>query len=232
MKNLKTRKLYLQVYDEIKQYIKEHNLQPGDKLPTEMEICESLGVSRNVLREALKSLEITGVVTSKPGVGIIIREFNSDFFMSSLISHVDASNDSKIKDYIEELRHVLELGFDQKAFYSLGLADIDRMNEQVTIMQSHLGVDNGGTKPLGIEFAKADAMFHKTMFSKVDNVLLSSIIDFFWAYDKYYNTKLSSKSIEITIEKHERIIKALYDHDYEKFHQAMIYHYTYEYQKK
>ncbi len=60
MKNLKSRRLYLQVYDEIKSYIEKNHLLPGDKLPSEMKMCEMLGVSRNVLREAIKSLEITG----------------------------------------------------------------------------------------------------------------------------------------------------------------------------
>ena len=55
MKNLKSRKLYLQVYDEIKSYIEKNHLMPGDKLPSEMKMCEMLGVSRNVLREAIKS---------------------------------------------------------------------------------------------------------------------------------------------------------------------------------
>lgn len=36
--NLKSEKLYIRVYDEIKEYIFRNNLQPGDKLPTEMEL--------------------------------------------------------------------------------------------------------------------------------------------------------------------------------------------------
>ena len=232
LKNLKSKKLYLQVYDEIRKYIKDNDLQAGDKLPTEMEMCSSLGVSRNVLREAIKSLEITGIVNSKPGVGIVIREFNSDFFMSSLISHVDATNDKKIKDYVEELRHVLELGFDKKAFDTLSNVEIAVMAQQV--QQMRVRGEKGFEEPqtLGIDFAKADALFHKTLFSRVDNVLLSSIIDFFWAYDKYYTQKMSPTFIGVTIEKHERIVQALEHHDYEEFHQAMIYHFTYEYLKK
>jgi GntR family transcriptional repressor for pyruvate dehydrogenase complex len=231
--NLKSsKKLYLQVYDEIKKYIKDNNLQPGDKLPTEMEMCSSMGVSRNVLREAIKSLEITGVVTSKPGVGIEIRQFNSDFFMSALISHVNGANDKKVKDYVEELRHVLELGFDRKAFDTLSNTEISVMEEQVRIMKSQYYEENSSDVPLGIDFAKADAKFHQVMFSRVDNVLLSSIIDFFWAYDKYYTLKSKPSFIAITIDKHERIVKALKAHDYTAFHDAMVYHFTYEYLKK
>lgn len=232
LKNLKSKKLYLQVYEEIKKYIKDNNLQAGDKLPTEMEMCASLGVSRNVLREAIKSLEITGVINSKPGVGIVIREFNSDFFMSSLISHVDASNDQKIKDYVEEMRHVLELGFDRKAFDTLSNAEILVMEQQVEQMRVRGRAETSEVQTLGLDFAKADALFHKVMFSRVDNVLLSSIIDFFWAYDKYYTQKMAPTLVDVTIDKHERIVRALRHHNYDEYHDAMVYHFTYEYQKK
>ena len=117
MKNLKTRKLYLQVYDEIKNYIEENHLVPGDKLPSEMKMCEMLGVSRNVLREAIKSLEITGTLCSTPGAGIVIQEFNINFFLRSLVYSV--RDEKQLFKEIEELRRVLELGFAKEAFGSI-----------------------------------------------------------------------------------------------------------------
>lgn len=236
MKNLKTKKLYLQVYDEIRRFIKDNHLQPGDKLPTELEMCDILGVSRNVLREAIKSLEITGVLNSKPGVGITIREFNSDFFMSALISHGANCSDKQIKEYVEEMRRVLELGFAQKAFDSLSRTELAIMDEQLKIMQARAdqmyNEETEDSQSLGIEFAKADALFHRTMFSRVDNVLLASIIDFFWAYDKYYRQKVAPEYVNITIDKHIRIMDALHAHNYEQFYAALVYHFTYQYDKK
>ena len=43
-------KLYIRAYREIRRYIVENNLKSGDLLPTEQKLCETLGVSRNVLR--------------------------------------------------------------------------------------------------------------------------------------------------------------------------------------
>ena len=83
MEKSTNKKKYFQVYESLREYIK-NNLTVGDKLPTENELCKQMGVSRNVLREAIKSLEITGTILSKPGVGMVIREFNSDFFISTL----------------------------------------------------------------------------------------------------------------------------------------------------
>ena len=130
LQNLKSQKLYIRVYDEIRNYIYKNNLKAGDKLPTEMEMCEMLGVSRNVLREAIKSLEITGIVSSKPGVGIIIRDFNVDYIMSTFINSF-ADGDLPVEQYIEELRRVLELGFVDKAFESLTEEDIQALGSLV-----------------------------------------------------------------------------------------------------
>ena len=134
LQNLKSQKLYIRVYDEIRNYIYKNNLKAGDKLPTEMEMCEMLGVSRNVLREAIKSLEITGIVSSKPGVGIIIRDFNVDYIMSTFINSF-ADGDLPVEQYIEELRRVLELGFVDKAFESLTEEDIQALGSLVEQMK-------------------------------------------------------------------------------------------------
>ena len=61
MANGEKEKRYTSVYKQLRTYILEHHLQPGDVLPTEQELCELYGVSRNVLREALKGLSVLGV---------------------------------------------------------------------------------------------------------------------------------------------------------------------------
>ena len=62
-------KLYIQTFREIRGYIIRHGLKPGDLLPTELEMSQMLGVSRNVVREAIKSMELMGMVQACPGRG-------------------------------------------------------------------------------------------------------------------------------------------------------------------
>ena len=50
MANGEKEKRYTSVYKQLRAYILEHHLQPGDVLPTEQELCELYGVSRNILR--------------------------------------------------------------------------------------------------------------------------------------------------------------------------------------
>ena len=54
------------VVDSVKEFIVDQlikgNLRPGDKLPTEAELCQNLGAGRNSVREAIKQLEAQGVI--------------------------------------------------------------------------------------------------------------------------------------------------------------------------
>src|SRR5665647_3935283 len=58
----------------ILQFIKVKKLIPGDTLPNEMILSSELGISRNVLREALSRLRMLGIVQSRTKRGIVIQE--------------------------------------------------------------------------------------------------------------------------------------------------------------
>jgi GntR family transcriptional regulator len=58
---------------ELRQAITTGTFQPGSQLPTEAELCEILGVSRTVVREALRMLEDDGLVARRHGVGTFVR---------------------------------------------------------------------------------------------------------------------------------------------------------------
>ena len=81
----KEKKLYIQAFREIRSYIIRNGLRPGDLLPTELEMSEKLGVSRNVLREAIKSMELMGMVQACPGRGTEVREFSLDSFFQNVL---------------------------------------------------------------------------------------------------------------------------------------------------
>ena len=72
--SLRRDKLYQQVADRIQQLIAEDALRPGDKLPGERELAERMGVSRTVVREAIRALSVRGLVKVKPGCGTYVQE--------------------------------------------------------------------------------------------------------------------------------------------------------------
>ncbi|MDE2363618.1 MAG: FadR family transcriptional regulator [Hyphomicrobiales bacterium] len=71
-----TRRAFEEICDRIREQLAIGALKPGDKLPPERDLAGQLGVSRNVLREALRSLEMAGVLRLQKGVkgGAFIRE--------------------------------------------------------------------------------------------------------------------------------------------------------------
>ena len=71
-----TRRAFEEICERIREQLALGVLKPGDKLPPERDLAQQLGVSRNVLREALRSLEMAGVLRLRKGVkgGAFIRE--------------------------------------------------------------------------------------------------------------------------------------------------------------
>lgn len=65
--------LYQEVVTALYQIIDEQKIQPGEQFPSERELIDRLGVSRNVLREAFHVMEQRGVIISKQGRGRFLR---------------------------------------------------------------------------------------------------------------------------------------------------------------
>src|SRR5580693_5218781 len=70
---IRKNKVYEEVAKQIERLILK-KLKPGDKLPSERELAEMLQVSRSSIRDAIRSLELIGVVEPRQGAGTIVRE--------------------------------------------------------------------------------------------------------------------------------------------------------------
>lgn len=73
------------VIDEIKKLLVEKKLLPGQKIPSEAQISEGLGVSRGSVREAMKVLNAYGVVDIKPGDGTYIAHYSKGSSVNPLL---------------------------------------------------------------------------------------------------------------------------------------------------
>ncbi len=65
---------YIQLMDLIKNQVEEGRLNPGDQLPSESEFGEVFGVSRTVVRQALRELEFSGLIFRRKGKGTFVAE--------------------------------------------------------------------------------------------------------------------------------------------------------------
>jgi DNA-binding FadR family transcriptional regulator len=68
-----SKKLYLQIYNQILSEIQSGSFEIGDKLPAERELCEQFGVSRAPIRQALSALELNGIIYSRQGEGVYVK---------------------------------------------------------------------------------------------------------------------------------------------------------------
>ena len=104
---------------ELRQAITRGTFRPGSQLPTEAELCEMLGVSRTVVREALRVLEDDGLVARRHGVGTFVRNhpilknLNFNFGITEMIesaglkpgtSHLAIQTESADQEKAEQLR--------------------------------------------------------------------------------------------------------------------------------
>ena len=80
-KLIQTKKVYMQVVEQVRDLIKSGKLKPGDKLPPERILAERLGVSRPSIREGIVALEILGLVVSRGGKGNIINDVVDSSFL-------------------------------------------------------------------------------------------------------------------------------------------------------
>ena len=103
---VKNLKIYELVMEQIKDLVKKGQLMSGDKLPSERELCEKLEVSRSSVREALKALQMLGLIESKHGEGNFIKENFEDSLLEPL-SIVFLLLGSKNEEVLE-LRRVIE----------------------------------------------------------------------------------------------------------------------------
>src|ERR1700722_10380575 len=74
---IRKNRLYEEVAKQIERLILK-KLQPGDKLPSERELAEMLRVSRGSIRDAIRGLELMGLVEPRQGTGTIVREISID----------------------------------------------------------------------------------------------------------------------------------------------------------
>jgi len=104
---------------ELRQAITGGTFRPGSQLPTEAELCEMLGVSRTVVREALRVLEDDGLVARRHGIGTFVRNhpilknLNFNFGITEMIesaglksgtSHLAIRKEAADKEQAEQLR--------------------------------------------------------------------------------------------------------------------------------
>ncbi|UOQ94121.1 GntR family transcriptional regulator [Halobacillus shinanisalinarum] len=99
-------KVYEGVLEQIKFYIEANKLTPGDKLPSERELSERLKVGRSSIREALRAMELLGLIETRRGEGTFMRAYRP-YHMVELLSKF-LLNESRTREELLTAKQMLE----------------------------------------------------------------------------------------------------------------------------
>jgi GntR family transcriptional regulator, transcriptional repressor for pyruvate dehydrogenase complex len=129
-------KVYVEIVHQIRTMISQDGLQPGDKIPSERELSERLDVGRSSVREALRALELLGLIETRRGEGTFLRDFREHHLVELLGMFILQDEQAKydvlqtkmmleketLRKIISDKTSVLKVieQLDQNKFYHLG----------------------------------------------------------------------------------------------------------------
>lgn len=211
------RNLYGHVMQEIGQRIVSGRVQPGDVLPREEALAESLQVSRTALREAMKVLSAKGLIESRAGVGARVLE---ERFWNQLDADVLAWRCASMPtdafiDKLAEMRQIIEPA-------AAAAAARRRTEAQLADIQSaYEAMDASRTLD---EWAEADLRFHEAVLHATGNELLSSL---FAVIDTALGTFFvlsarNASNFRYSLPHHQRVLEAIRRRQPQVAHKAML----------
>lgn len=216
---IKSTKVYEQVMEQIKQMIVDGTLKRGDKLPSERELVERLQVSRTSIREALRALQIIGLVECRQGEGNYIRQSfeNSLFEPLSIMFMLEESDPIEII----EVRKVIEV--ETVAIAAHKITDKELESLEILIKAFHISKNEEDNVQIDKKFHYEIAQASRNYL--ISNILhaISSLMDSF-IKDARKKILVEEKNVEVLAKQHWDIYEALKSHNSRKASEAMKKH--------
>ncbi|MDF2821085.1 MAG: regulatory protein GntR [Clostridiales bacterium] len=212
-------KSFTKVIDYIKKQIKSGTLLAGEKLPAERELSAILGVSRNSVREAIRTLDIMGMISSQQGAGnYLIGNFENNLVESmSMMFLLNQINYQQIS----QLRRGLELQALLLAIDNISDEEIEQLNMVISQLEHETEENN----------VILDKKLHYNIAIASKNILiidilqaLSELVDQF-IVDLRREILSSEDSKYILLEAHNDMIKSLITKDKHLAYQAINKHF-------
>jgi GntR family transcriptional repressor for pyruvate dehydrogenase complex len=202
---IKKTRLYEKVIGQILNMVKNGELKPGDRLPTERDLAIQLHVSRTAIREALRSMEFMGLIESKVGGGTFIKEMTMDDLMDPFAA-VLANNERLIIELIE-VRLLLEVEIAKTAARRMSPKKAHLIENSLNLMKSELEAGR-----LGLE---GDNAFHQALADAADNLAMMNITRL--CSELLSQTREAALTVMedrlLAIEHHQAIFEAVKNHD-------------------
>jgi GntR family transcriptional regulator, transcriptional repressor for pyruvate dehydrogenase complex len=167
-KPLNRHRLYEQIADQIKNRIVKGWLKNGDQLPNERDLAGDYGVSRTVVREAIKTLVQSGLIEVRTGEGTFVNNDTSKAFKHSLKLMMSLSESDRLSEVVE-IREMLEPEIAARAAERATPADLESLEAAIAAMDQNL--DSSA------DYIAADNQFHLALAVATGNHLLPGLLD-------------------------------------------------------
>ena len=206
------------VTEQLKERIISGQYKYGDQLPPEGALCELFGVSRITVREALKKLNMMGLVEIKQGKGTFVKSVDLGMFMKPLFQLIDFEDIDV--EAIYTAREYIEGG-------TAYLAALNRTDNELIILRSILqNIRNSFTNQDVLKLYEYDQAFHMEVAKAAHNPILYSILQPLEEIDtacvKRFNRYLITS--ESCYKEHLEIFNAIEKQDPEAAKAAMVAH--------
>lgn len=212
MDSIQRNTLSQQVLEQIIHLLMDGRLQPGDKLPSELELMTQFDVSRPVLREALSSLETLEIIKRRPRGGTYINgKIGSSPFRAMLalsINNIPA---------VIEARMTLELGLVTIAAEKISEEQLEQLKKTIESIKRNSDKNYGAL----------DKEFHRIIAQSANNPVVEGMIDSLLISHEKTDSLISYREPEITVEHHMAIYEALKEKNPIKSFQQMYKHLSY-----
>lgn len=209
-------RVYEEVAAQIQRLIGEGRLQPGDHLPPERELAERLGVSRTSVRDAIRVLELMGLLEPRQGEGTVVRDLSPDSLVSPLASLL-VRNRTLLAD-LWDVRKMIEPGVAARAAAHATADDVSSLEailnrQREKVHQGQLAIDE-------------DSEFHYAISTAASNRVILRVVDVLM--DLLRESRERSLQVagrlERSLDGHRRILDAIRRRDTAAAEAAMRQH--------
>ena len=210
------------IVEQVVDLISRDVLKPGDRLPSERELCKRLGVGRSSLREALRSLAVMGIIDGRVGDGTFVSDSNKRYLEKTLQWGLLLDR-KRVQDLIET-RLMLESQTAFLAAQRVTAENIEAIEETLRGMKASIGEPE--------KYLEFDLQFHLTIARATQNSILYSLLSMIRGYLQEWikgslaepSTTQTETRAELSLQEHQKILDALRKGEADQAQQAMMEH--------
>ncbi len=209
--------LSLKIERTIENAIREKKLPIGSKLPTERELCESFGVSRTALREALRRLSARGLITIQKGSGMHVSEIKIEDAIRTLNLYYDLKFDNQLLSQFIEVRRIFEPEIAKLAAKNRSEENIHELDRLIDEFEK-CNPDNTQME------ADLDNRFHLTVTKSTQNPIMQITMEPIYSLlprmRNYIYANIEGEK-ENTLKSHKKLISAIRKKEPEEAYRVM-----------